>query len=231
MKNDDLFSKDTADNYDGRWEKVAALKGALNLSTQLVLTELPADARLLCVGAGTGAELRHLAAAFPGWRFTVVEPAPAMMARCQAAVRADGIEQRCDFHAGYLDTLPEGPAHDAATCLLVTHFLPAAGQLGLLRQLAGRLRPGGTLVCAALVGDAASVDALRPAWDSMLRLAALPDARRERMLTFDEVHILPLEEVSALAVIAGFEEPTLFLQTLLIHGWFARRADHGGGAG
>lgn len=215
------FSEKQAGQFDARWQKVAALKDALNLVTQLVLSALPEDARVLCVGAGTGAELLHLAGAFPGWRFTVVEPAPAMMARCRAAAEEHGISARCAFHEGYLDSLPEGAPHDGATCLLVAHFLPASGQRSLLQQLAQHLKPGGTLVQAALSAD--SAEDLREDWARMLRLAAVPAPVQERMLSFRDVHLLPSEEVAAMAVISGFTEPVAVLQTLLIRAWKAQR--------
>ncbi|WP_232288441.1 class I SAM-dependent methyltransferase [Anaeromyxobacter sp. K] len=60
------------------------MRDALHLVTRLALGELPAQARILCVGAGTGAELLSLAAAFPGWRFTAVDPSEPMLRRCRA---------------------------------------------------------------------------------------------------------------------------------------------------
>jgi len=73
-----IFSKDLATNYDEKFAKLAPMKDALHLSIRVLLSELPEDANILCVGAGTGAELLYLSNAFPLWRFTVIEPAVAI---------------------------------------------------------------------------------------------------------------------------------------------------------
>lgn len=68
-----IFDQQAAD-YDRQWAKMAPIRKNLYYLLESVFAGLPADARVLCVGAGTGTELAHLAAKFPGWRFTAVEP-------------------------------------------------------------------------------------------------------------------------------------------------------------
>lgn len=72
-----------ASSYDKQAAKLAPVYDALYLLIRLVLFELPADARILCVGVGTGSELVALAQAFPQWRFTAVEPAAPMLDICR----------------------------------------------------------------------------------------------------------------------------------------------------
>src|SRR3546814_18994911 len=81
-----------------------------------VFAGLPDDARLLCVGAGTGAEIAHLAQRFPGWRFLALDPAPGMLDACRARVERDGFADRCEFPAGLVDTLSDAASFDGATC-------------------------------------------------------------------------------------------------------------------
>ncbi len=79
-------------------------------------------ARILVVGAGTGAEVRFLAPFFPHWRFTLVDPSAGMLAVCQRPAVAEGFADRCEFHVGHVVSLPCGP-FDAATSVLASHFL------------------------------------------------------------------------------------------------------------
>jgi hypothetical protein len=68
------FDQAHAAIYDQRFAELAAMRDALHLLTSAVFADLTADARILCVGAGTAAELIYLAQKFPQWRFTAVEP-------------------------------------------------------------------------------------------------------------------------------------------------------------
>jgi tRNA (cmo5U34)-methyltransferase len=109
-----LFDKQ-ASSYDQQWSTMAPINGALHLLTSAVLGELPPNAHILCVGAGTGAEVLYLARRFPAWRFTAVEPSTAMLDLFRRRAEEQGIASRCVFHPGYLDSLPSADAFDAAT--------------------------------------------------------------------------------------------------------------------
>lgn len=223
-----------AASYDQKWARLAAFRDALHLLIGSVLGPLPADARLLCVGAGTGLEIAYLAARFPGWHFTAVEPSAGMLDVLRARARAEGFAERCTCHEGYLDSLPAGePAgegFDAATCLLVSQFiLDAPARTAFFRGIATRLRPGGTLVSTDLAGDVSS-----PAYESLLQVwlrtitgaSATPQAVEEMLAAYRrDVAVLPPPRVEALLVAGGFELPVPFYQAGLIHGWYARRGE------
>jgi tRNA (cmo5U34)-methyltransferase len=78
-----VFDQERASSYDKRFAKLAPMRDALHLLIHMVLAELPAHARILCVGVGTGSELLALAHAFPQWRFTAVDPAAPMLDICR----------------------------------------------------------------------------------------------------------------------------------------------------
>ena len=65
--------------YDKQWARMAPIRDGLYLLLETVFAGLPADARMLCVGAGTGAELAYFAQRFPRWRFTAFDPSVAML--------------------------------------------------------------------------------------------------------------------------------------------------------
>lgn len=223
-----VFDQKRADSYDKQFVKLSALRDGLHLLARMVLSELPADARILCVGVGTGLELADLAQAFPGWQFTAVEPSKPMLDICRGRAREYGIESRCTFHEGYLDSLPASDAFDAATCLLVSHFLlQQEERRQFFCRIAARLRPGGYLVSADLAFDVSTpaYPDLLGVWQRVLRYAELPAEVVEKVrATFaQDVAVLPPREVESIIVSSGFDAPVLFFQACFIHAWYTRR--------
>lgn len=217
-----------APQYDMQWARMGPIRECLYFLVESVLAELPGEARVLCVGAGTGLEVSHLARRFPGWTFSVVEPSGPMLAICRQRAETEGIAARCRFHAGYLESLPATAEHDAATCFLVSQFILDRGErVAFFHAIAERLRPGGVLACADLASATASPDyeALLRAWLNMMAaagvpaesLANLPDAFAR------DLAILPPHAVAATIEAGGFCRAVQFLQAGLIHAWFAGR--------
>jgi tRNA (cmo5U34)-methyltransferase len=117
-----IFNQQAA-SYDAQRAKTAPITDCLYFLLESLFAGLPANARILCVGVGTGAELAHLAKKNPGWQFTAVEPSGSMLDVCRQRARKEGFASRCHFHEGYLDSLPATEPHDAATCFLVSQFI------------------------------------------------------------------------------------------------------------
>lgn len=223
------FDQQVASNYDRQWAKLAPLRDALHLLIGAIFSDLPEDARVLCVGAGTGAEILYLAQRFPRWTFTAVEPSAPMLEVCRRNAQEHGLASRCVFHQGYLDSLPAAAPFDAATSLLVSQFvLEREPRVGFFRAIAQRLRPGGLLASADLASDLNSpvYPRLLDVWLQVMKAADVPPERLERLREVygRDVAVLPQADIAALLESGGFEHPTLFFQGALIHAWYARRA-------
>ena len=223
-----FFDKNQAATYDERFKKLAPIRDAMLLLASSVLSDLPTDARILCVGAGTGAELLFLARRFPGWTFTAVEPSGAMLDICRYKAEEEGIAGRCVFHEGYLDSVAAPEKFHAATSILVSQFImdPEARR-GFFAGMAERLLPGGYLVSADLSASLspAEYDRQLDAWSRLQASADQTPEQLERIRSVygRDVAVTPREELGRLIAAGGFEGVTLFYQALLIHAWFARR--------
>lgn len=229
-----VFDEARAASYAQDWARLAPINDALHLLINILLSVLPAQAQVLCVGVGTGSELISMAQAFPEWRFTAVEPAAPMLAVCRRRLEELGLTERCTLHEGYLDTLPVSgqlgaEEFDAATCLVVSHFLTAKEERrALFAEIARRLQPGGYVVSTDIAYDMAGDDyaSLREVWLRMLMFTGFTEEEgRGIVASFgSSVAVLPPAEVAELIAAGGFGRPVQFVQSLLIHGWYARRA-------
>ena len=88
-------------DYDTRMPKRMPGYELLHLLTAAQMVErLPAQARVLVVGAGTGQEILRLARARPDWQFTAADVSPDMLALAQQNFVKAGIADRVQLHAG-----------------------------------------------------------------------------------------------------------------------------------
>ncbi len=218
-----------ASSYDQKWSRLAAFRESLHLLVGSAFAELPANARVLCVGAGTGAEVVYLAGRFPGWTFTAVEPSAGMLGACRKRAEELGIAPRCTFHEGYLESLPTAAPFDAATCFLVSQFiLDERARAAFFGEIAQRLRPGGMLASSDLSGDtgSAAYESLLQVWlKTITGVTATPENIAQMLAAYrSDVAVLPAPRLESLIASAGFEPPVPFFQAGLIRAWFSRRA-------
>jgi len=211
-----LFDKQAA-NYDAQWAKTAPINDCLYFLLESLFTSLPVDARILCVGVGTGAELGHLAQKNPGWRFTAVEPSGSMLGICKQRAQQEGFASRCHFHEGYLDSLSSTELHDAATCFLVSQFiLDQQERSGFFREISRNLKPDGILASSDLASDveSAEYEVLLHAWMNMMMASDVPPEGRERMRKAyaNDVGVLPPSSIASIIASGGFELPVQFFR-------------------
>ena len=219
-----FFNRDAADTYDRRNDALAPISNNLHFLLQLVLADLPVDARVLCVGVGTGAEILSLASAYPGWSFVGVDPSAEMLAVGRRRLEQAGVMRRCELVQGYVEDAPR-EAFDAAVSLLVAHFIKSEGRPAFYAAIHDRLKPGGRFVSAEISGDldAPEFPAMLEDWKQVQTLmGATPQslAKLEGMMR-EALGVLPPEETQALWRAAGFAMPIPFFQAFIIRGWHA----------
>lgn len=219
-----FFNQQMADGYDRRNSALAPISDGLHFLIRLILADLPADARVLCVGVGTGAEVLALATAYPGWSFVGVDPSEEMLAVARRRLDEAGVSHRCELMHGYVEDVPQ-QQFDAVVSLLVAHFIPREDRRPFYTAIHDRLRPGGRFVSAEICAD---LDA--PGFPQMLEdwkqvqslMGATPEslAKLSDMMR-DVLRVLPPGETEAMWEDAGFPSPTPFFQAFMIRGWHA----------
>ena len=149
------FDSERARKYDCQIRVAIPGYEALHgMACSLLQLDLGEQARMLIVGAGTGTEILYLGESNPRCLFTGVDPSSDMISVARRRVAEGGLSGRVRLHAGLTHELPALELYDAATSILVMHFVPDDGEkLRLLRSISARLKPGAPFVLADLHGD------------------------------------------------------------------------------
>jgi tRNA (cmo5U34)-methyltransferase len=220
------FGPDGAPQYDAVNSPLKPILDALHFLLRLTLVDAPANARVLCVGVGTGADILALADANPGWSFTGVDPSPDMLAVAHRRLDEAGVIDRCQLLTGYASDVPDR-GFDIAVSLLVAHFVKREDREPFYAAIHDRLAPGGRFASAEICADFAAPDfpVAMHLWNQVQlargadpqSLEELPGILRERL------GVIPPDETPPLLRDAGFVDVAPFFQASLIHGWHARK--------
>jgi len=206
---------------EGPTRKVPGLAGLHKMTSQLLAERVPANGRVLVLGAGGGLELEALADDHAGWTFDGVDPSPDMLKTAEL-IAADHLD-RIKLHEGYIESAPEGP-FDAATCILTFHFIAREQRLETLRQIRYRLKPGTPFVLAHISFTQAEPE--RSMWIARhVTFGGTGPVSPEAIHAIStRLNILAPEEEEAMLVEAGFSGVTLFYAGLSFRGWVAYAA-------
>jgi tRNA (cmo5U34)-methyltransferase len=197
---------------------------AVHRMTAILIAEhAPADAHILVLGAGGGLELKALADAQSGWRFTGVDPAGPMLDLARDTMGDDAA--RAELVEGYIDAAPVGP-FDAATCLLTLHFLDRTERVRTLHEMHRRMKPGTPLV--VVHSSFPQDEPARTRW--LARYAAFAVAQgadpaqteQARAAVAASLALLTPEDDEACLREAGFGDVELFYAAFTWRGWVAR---------
>lgn len=126
-----------------------------DMMDRLLTVRLSEDAaNVMVVGAGGGQELVTLAKRHPNWSYTGVDPSASMLGLARKRLELAGIQPQADLIEGEVHQLECGFQYDAATCMLVLHFV--RHKLEFLQQIASRLADGAPFFIAAIQGNMTS---------------------------------------------------------------------------
>lgn len=199
--------------------QVPGFAGLHRMMSLLLAERTPADGRVLVLGAGGGLELKSLADDHPGWTFDGIDPSADMLRLAEQTVVPHGVRVR--LHEGYIAAAPEGP-FDAATCLLVMHFVPRDQRLETLKQVRGRLKAGAPFVIAHISFPQAEPE--RSLWISRhVSYGGTDPANAEsaRQAIATRLTILSPDEEEQMLRNAGFSDISLFYAGFSFRGWVA----------
>lgn len=230
----DTFHDNRARRYDDTIRRVIPAYDSLHLMSGLLLKDLlPADARLLVVGCGTGTEMAAFLADNPGWTAVGCDPSRAMLGVAAERLKEAGVAGRAELHACTVEDLPGEVPFDAATILLVMHFLPDDGaKQSLLAATAARLKPAAPLVLADMHGDPETDHHRRllAAWAGWQARHGIAPEEIDKGLAHvhRDIHRVPLGRMIELLQTAGFTDIEHFFHALIFGGWTARKAAGGG---
>jgi tRNA (cmo5U34)-methyltransferase len=220
----DFFNQEMAKVYDERNSKLSKISECFHFLIGMVLKDLPTNARILCVGAGTGAEILYLSKIYPDWRFVALEPSAPMLEVCRERTRKEGFENNCEYVCGYLEDTREIEEYDAVLSILVGHFVSLERRPRFYRDMICRLKKGGKLVNLEISFDLKSLEfpLMLKNWEHIQSLmgataeslASLPIQLKE-MLT-----IKAPTEIEEYIKKGGINHPVPFFQAFLIQGIF-----------
>jgi tRNA (cmo5U34)-methyltransferase len=189
-----------------------------------VLKDLPAQARVLCVGVGTGAEILSLSAAFPQWTFVGVDPAIGMLDVCRERLSQAGVLSRCELIQGYVHDVPPGEYFDAVLSVLVAHFVKREERLNFYEAMFSRLRANGILINTEISFDLDSREfpSMLENWTAVQALmGASPESLANLSVTLrDMLSVISPVETESLLRQSGIALPVRFFQAFMIAGWY-----------
>lgn len=214
--------------YDADILKIIPGYDALHSNAlHLLETSLAEDAFLLVAGVGTGNETSAAALRNPEWRITGFDVAENMIKTASDKIKRHGLGDRVELIHGTIDDVLQDP-FDAATALLIMHFIPYAEKLEFLRGVNSRLRPGGVLVTADFTCDRESYEfeTFAAAWEACMLATTEKKEVDERLgHARHGLDILSHEETLDLLAKAEFTNTRLFWKSLIFSAYISEKAD------
>ncbi|MCC5653821.1 class I SAM-dependent methyltransferase [Nostoc sp. XA013] len=187
---------------------------------------LSETANLLVVGAGGGMELVRLGQGNPQWQLLGIDPSAKMLAIAQQKIAQHQLSQRIKLIQGYVQDLPNDPAYDAATSILVMHFIPDEdSKLIFLESIAQRLKTSALFILVDVFGTKGSpeLEQIIATLHAYWKETGFPVDRHKQLLENFNNGVYPLSEAKTLELLqqAGFCRVIRFYTGLWVGGWMA----------
>lgn len=225
MTNDMNFDHEMATEYDKGVRRTLPTYDALFRLVQAYFRHnIKKNSDVLIVGAGGGTELAILGPENPNWTFTAVDPAAAMLDLARDKAKHLQLLDRVNFIEGTIHNAPEKHLYDAATFMLVLHFIEDdAEKLHQLKEIRKRLKSGAPFVLASMYGnpDNPEFDELFALWKAywLDTTNLTKDEVDEMEKTVRGLSFIPEEKILAMLKEAGFSSIAKFFTTNMFGGW------------
>ncbi|MEO1763313.1 MAG: class I SAM-dependent methyltransferase [Cyanobacteria bacterium J06629_18] len=195
---------------------------------QMVLACLRAklsdEANLLVIGAGTGMELVKFAGGNSNWNILGVDPSENMLAVARDKIQQHGLSQQIELFQGYVNDLADNSNYDAATSILVMHFIPDDGsKLAFLKSIVSRIKASGIFILVDVFGEKGTdnfqelISLVKEFWQG----TGISEAKKNEILETMDNAVYPISETRVLELLkeAGFCRVIRFYTGLWVGGW------------
>ncbi|MDM5250910.1 MULTISPECIES: class I SAM-dependent methyltransferase [unclassified Lysinibacillus] len=218
------FNNTLANEYEkGIRRTLPSYDAMLRLTQTFYQSTLPEKADFLIVGSGSGNEILQLAEKRAHWSFVGIDPSSAMLQIAEERLKP--LPNNMSLHQGtILDTLLPSVKFDAASCILVLHFInDHQEKLATLKEIANNLKPGAPFVLVSKYGQLGSLetelqfDLWRAYWLQHTKLSPSEVAEMEKSIR--SLSFMREEDILSLLQQAGFTRSSRFFATTLFGGW------------
>ncbi|EON71029.1 class I SAM-dependent methyltransferase [Lysinibacillus sphaericus] len=218
------FNNTLANEYEkGIRRTLPSYDAMLRLTQTFYRSNLAEEATFLVLGSGSGNEILQLAEQRPHWSFVGIDPAEAMLQIAEERLKS--LPNKISLCRGtILETSLPATKFDAASCILVLHFIETYEEkLATLKEIAKHLKPGAPFVLVSKYGQLNTTetelqfDLWRSYWLQHTKLSASEVANMEQSIR--ALSFMPEKDILTLLQQAGFTQPSRFFATTLFAGW------------
>ncbi|MEM9819267.1 MAG: class I SAM-dependent methyltransferase [Cyanobacteria bacterium P01_D01_bin.6] len=186
---------------------------------------LPDPSSLLIVGAGGGTELSVFGRE-KRWKMTGVDPSAEMLNTAKSKLGALALSDQVQLFQGTVDSLSNTISYDAATAVLVMHFLPDdESKLAFLKAIRQRLKDEAPLFIVTFCGErkTESFNQMLSAWKAHGIQAGADQTFVEKQVEKLLLNLPFISENRTLELLqeAGFPKVIQFYKALTYSGWTA----------